>query len=491
MKRASTLIALFLLPLLVISGCSSGGNSSANATGSLSISAAFPTNGQSGKIGTAQLDTSTARIKVEVIPASGVVWNSTNPNMPFYGSYTLSGLQTKNLTASAPSTTFSSLPIGPAYVLITTFDANGKALDQVKANGTIVEGSNSLTATLLRGSWTFNTPIALNKTMSADTTTISSFGAVSAVGMSKTMFANQTTMRSNFPGYQQNNFMYGSPTGMLFHGTFSNYTTGCRGPQVYDPASVSYSTASGWNSSTMCGGETLYHNYFSGTTNYNSLEGEQDIPLKPDMTYYPKGFWPGDKTNRFAFVMGNYSSPVKPPGTSGSNSTTFSDSTIATALQNNYTRTTGGSAMSGTIIEAVTKWYSSSRRCYSGTTQVSCGQQPYKTVSKSSGNRQYKSALSTALWKRMAGIGTSAADTQGCYRDLSITSKYEYTYPQYSGMDPATQQPIYTSITQKTTDYEKVDACLNQFTASGAQVAAADISIAEQITELFFGNQSY
>ncbi|NJD91552.1 MAG: hypothetical protein FIA91_08575 [Geobacter sp.] len=486
MKRALTMFALFLLPLLVISGCSSGGNSTSNTTGNLNVSAAFPVNGQSGKVGTAQLDTSTARIKVEVIPTSGVVWNSTDPNIPYYGSYTFTGLQTKNLTAASPSATFTNLPIGPVYVLITTFDANGVALDQVKASGTIVEGSNSLTATMLRGNWTFASPIALNKTMSADTTTLSGFGAVSPVGMSKTMFANQTTMRSNFQYYQENNFSYGSPVGTLFHGTFSNYTTGCRGPQVYTPAS-GYSTVSGWNSSTMCGGETYYINYFKGTANYNTLEGGQDLPLKPDMNYYPKGFWPGDKTNRYAFVMGNYSSSLKPSGTSGSNSTAFSDPSIATALQSNYTRVTGGSAMSGTVIESLTKWYSSSRRCYNGTTQVSCNQQMPKPVSKASASRPYKSALATALWKRMSGLGTAAADAQGCYRDLQVTSNYEYTFQQYMGIDPTTQQSIFANITEKTTDYEKLDACLNQFTASGAQATTADVAIANQITELFFG----
>lgn len=488
MKRASTLIALLLLPLLVIAGCSSGGSSSSNATGDLSVAATFPANGQSGNIGAAILDSSTARIKVEVIPTSGVVWNSSGVD-PFSGYFTFTGQQTKQLTPAAPSTTFTGLPVGPVYVQITSFDATGKALDQVKATGTIVEGSNALTATLLRGSWTFNAPIALNKTMSTDTTTISGFGAVSPVGMPNTWYASYTTMRSNFQYYQQMG-NWDSQVGALFHGNFSNYTTGCLAPQVYTPAS-GYSPVTGWNSSTMCGGSLHYYNYFKGLANYNSIEGGDDIELKPDMTYYPKGFWPGDRTNRFAFVLGNYSSPLKPAppaGIIGEHwSTSFSDPGMYTAFQNNFTRATGASAMSGTMLEIVGKWYSSSRRCYNGTTEVSCGQQMFKTAGKPVSSKGYQSALATALWKRMAGIGTAAADAQGCYRNLNVTSTGQYTYPMYAGFDPVTQQPIYTNITVKQTDYEQVDACLNQFTASGAQAATTDISIANQITEFYFG----
>jgi len=485
MKRATTLIALLLLPLLVIAGCSSGGNSTASATGNLSVAASFPENGQSGKIGTAQLDTSTSRIKVEVIPTSGVVFTPYNANFPYEGTYSFSGLQTRNLTPAAPSTTFTNLPVGSAYVLVTSFAANGKALDQVKATGVIVEGSNSLTATMLRGSWTFNAPIALNKTMASDPTTLSGFGAVSAVGMPKTSFASYTSIKSNFMYYQQNISWAGTSIGTLYHGNFSNYTTGCRGPQVYTPAS-GYSTVSGWNSSTMCGTEAYYENYFKGTTNLNAIDGSE-IELKPDMTY-PKGFWPGDKTNRWATIMGIYSSPARAyMPANGKYSTTFSDPSILTTMQANYSRATGGSAISGTFVEAVTKWYSSSRRCYNGTTEVACTQQMYKAVGKSPSNRQYQSALASALWKRMAGIGTAAANAQGCYINLQVTSYSEYTFPQYTGYDPNTQQPIYVNITTKSTDYEKVDACLSQFTAAGAQVATADINISDQITEFYFG----
>lgn len=488
MKRASLLISLFLLSLLVIAGCGSGGGGSSQATGKLTVAAAFPDNGQAGKIGTALLDSSTARIKVEVVPAGGVVWNTPDPSMPYNGYYSFTGAQSRSLTAASPSTTFSNLPLGQVFVLITAFDATGKALDQVRATGTIVEGSNALTATMLRGRWTFSAPLAFNKTMASDTTTISGFGTVSVVGMPKTWYANMTSLRSSFRYQNESSFWAeDAPMGALFQGNFSNYTTGCKGPQVYDPT-TGYSTVSGWDSRTMCGSELYYINYFKGGANYNTIEGGYEIPLKPDMNY-PKGFWPGDSTNRYAFVMGNMSSSLRPPvtGATGSYSTSFSDPSILTSIQNNHTRVTGAGSISGTMIEAVTKWYSSSRRCYSGTTEVSCSQQMYKPAGKAAAKKTYQSAFATALWKRMAGIGTAAADASGCYKDLQVTSKEEYTYQQYAGVDPGTQQPIFTDITVKWTDYEHVDACMNQFAASGAQASAVDISIADQITDFYFG----
>lgn len=487
MKRATTLIALLLLPLLILAGCSSGGNSTSGSSGTLSVGAVFPENGQSGKIGTAQLDTSTTRIKVEVIPTSGVVFTPYNANYYNYGSYSLTGLQTRNLTAASPTTTFSNLPIGSVLVLITSFDSTGKALDQVKAAGVIVEGSNTLTATMMRGNWTFNAQIALNKTMSTDTSTLSGFGAVAVVGMPNAYFKSYTTIGATLGSSLQSSMYWGgTPLATLLHGNFSNFTTACKGPRVYSPTS-GHVTVAGWNSSTMCGAEGHYENYFRGITNLNSIEGA-DIGLKPDMTY-PKGIWPGDRTNRWASIMGIYSSQARAyVQSNGTYSMTFSDPGILTAIQTNYTRATGGSAISGTLIEGLTKWYSSSRRCYNGATEVTCNpQQYYKTAAKASPGRKYQSALASALWKRMSGIGTAAADGQGCYRDLNVTSYEEFSYQQYTGYDPNTQQSTYVNITEKSTDFEKVDACLVQFTASGAQATTADVSILNQMTEFFFG----
>jgi len=494
MKPMATIAALLIVSLLLVAGCGSSSMKTDTKTGSLKVEALFPGVSGGGSIGAARIDSSTARIRVDVIPASGVIFTPYTSANPYYGYYRLNGLRRAMLTATAPTTTISGLPLGKTLVLITTFDTNNSVLDQLLAGGEIVEGTNSLTATLLRGTWTFSSPIPLNKTMSSDTTQLTKLSLIAPAAMKRLYyFRNMTSLPSYFaqmqsPGTTDFAALPGGTLGGLFEGTFSNYTTGCRPPQGYwNYSSSTYQPVTGWNSSTMCGNQAYYENYFKGTTSVNGLDIE-GIYLKPDSTY-PRGIDPSDgNTNRRAFLFGLYSSPLRALFTSN-NSTTFSDPTVLDALRTGGTRATAANTLSGTFIETLTKWYSSSRRCYDGQTEVICYQGMYKGAAKAEAARK-RGILSRILQQRMLGIGAAAANAQGCYVDLQIVDQSEWTYP-YSVYDPTNNTYRMTTITEREKWHERLDACLTSFTATGAQPSTTAQGIADQVGDWFFPNQQY
>lgn len=498
MKRIATVAALLLLPLLLIAGCGSNSSKTVPKTGSLKVEALFPTPSQGGSVGAARIDTSTARIRVDVLPMGSVTfkpYTSTNPN---YGSYQLQGLRRAQLTPSNPSTTFDQLPLGKTLVLITTFDANGQPLDQLLAGGNIVEGQNSLTATLLRGTWTFSSAIPLNKTMSSDTTQITKLSLLAPVGMKNIppYYRNMTSLPSYYAQIQSPfvDSFYGIPGGIfagLFEGIFSNYTTGCRAPSgYYNSSTGQYQPVTGWDSSRMCGNQFYYENYFQGATTLNGLDFE-GLYLRPDPANQ-RGIDPRDgNTNRRAFLFGIYSSPLRALF-QNNGSTTFSDPAVADLLRNGWTRATAANTLSGTFVETLTKWYSSSRRCFNGTTEVSCSNfysQPQKVAAKAEAARK-RAILSRLLQQRMFGVGVAAANAQGCFIDLMLIDRSEWSYPYYM-YDPTNGNDSYVTITEKEEWLERLDACLTSFTATGGQPSSIAQSIADQVGDIFYGNQYY
>lgn len=494
MKRIATVAALLLLPLLFIAGCGSNSTQTVTKTGSLKVEALFPTLSQGGSVGAARIDSSTARIRVDVLPMSGVTFKPYSSSYPYYGTYQLTGLKRAQLTPSNPSTTFTQLPLGKTLVLITTFDANGQPLDQLLAGGNIVEGQNSLTATLLRGTWTFSSPIPLNKTMSSDATQITKLSLIAPVGMKQlpSYYRNMTSLPSYYSQLQSPNATYFSemPGGVLagfFEGIFSSYTTGCRPPGGYYNYSTNrYQPVTGWDSSTMCGNQFYYENYFQGTTTASGLDLE-GVYLKPD-TAYQRGIDPYDgNTNRRAFLFGLYSSPLRALFQSNG-STTFSDPAALDLLRTGGTRATAANTLSGTFIETLTKWYSSSRRCYNGTTEVSCYQGMYKAAAKVEAARK-RAILSRLLQHRMFGVGAAAANSQGCFIDLEVTDTSQGSYLDYV-YDPTNGYSLVT-ITRKETWQERLDACLTSFTATGGQPSSTAQSIADQVGDFVYGNQYY
>lgn len=175
MKKAVLLIALLLLPAIALYGCSGGTSSvtgtsgdsgpAVSKTGSLTISAKFPQNGKKGEIGTALIDQNTQYIDIDVYDARG---------RHHY----------VELTPANPTATIANIPVGRIDIHISTYDSARSLLDYLNASGEIVEGQNTLVATLIRGSWQFvdaqGNPVSirLNGTLSSATDTLDSFSVI-------------------------------------------------------------------------------------------------------------------------------------------------------------------------------------------------------------------------------------------------------------------------------------------------------------------------
>jgi len=430
MKRLYLFLTLFLLPLLALYGCSGSSSGLSTSTGStgtdggsvaktgtLVVSAKFPQNGQKGEIGTALIDQNTARIDVYVYAGGNY--------------YSL------ELTPSSPTGRIANIPVGPVDIYIYTYDSAWNMLDNLNAKGEIVEGQNNLTATLIRGSWQFvdangnATTITLNKTLSTDTTTLSSFSVIPYPYYYSSMKKASIDLSKSF-GESEYNLLW---KGSGFDLTLCGATESC------------------WDEGLS------YFNQFIGPSTTNNAVDSHYLPLPPNPDYPPT---PYDPTNRSAFIAG-----IQPSG-----DFIPSDPDIFNYFNS---RVTGANTMEGTILEILTKSETGTETCYdmSGN-QITCPWQG--TASKA------KKALNKAIVKAMSQrIGKSAANAQGCFIDLQVSGtdqwedcadlnndgKWCYTYPD---------------------DWFKVveqwqwqgDACVHPFKAVGSQLPTTDLNLVIQ-----------
>jgi len=361
-KRGKLLASAVLSALSVVAlyGCGggSGSNVSSNPTdgtvllaktGTLVVSAKFPTGNEPGQIGTALIDENTAKIVVVVFNESG------------YSEDVI-------LTRDNPTARIANVPIGRMSVYITTYDSAYNLLDYLAVGGEIAEGENTLVATLIRGYWKFvdanGNPVSirLNKTLDTDTTTLTGFSVIPYT---------YTYIDWDEPFAE-------SEYNLLWKGSgFSRELCG--------------------GSTETCRDEGLsYFNQFIGPSTNNNAIDSQYLPL-PKAGDYP----------RSAFIAG-----TAPEGMSN-----ISDQD---ALNYFNSKVTGPNTMEGHIVELLIKSSTETLTCYdlSGN-EITCPD----TSSASKSNKGLSKAIAKAISQR---AGKSAIGSDGCFRDLTISSTDEW-----------------------------------------------------------------
>ena len=502
-KRGKLLASLALSALSVVAfyGCGggSGSNVSSNPTdgtvllaktGTLVVSAKFPTGNEPGQIGTALIDENTAKIVVVVFNESG------------YSEDVI-------LTRDNPTARIANVPIGRVSVYITTYDSADNLLDYLNVDGEIVEGENTLVATLIRGYWKFvdenGNPVSirLNKTLDTDTTTLTGFSvipfmslsgpgptdyvsiqgcvyddpttpdpipgatvstsldSVTAVTGSDGCFFLQTNTPANYcctpytititaPGYPtfSQSLVWGDhPTNQKFY-----LNTGSVASASMKKSSIDWNKHFGWSeynllwkgsgfspelcddSTETCWDEGLsYFNQFIGPSTNNNAIDSKHLPL-PKAGDYP----------RSAFIVGT--------GPEGMSNISDPD-----ALNYFNSKVTGPNTMEGHIVELLTK--SETFTCYdlSGN-EIECPE--IDSASKS--NKGLSKAIVKAISQR---AGKSAIDSDGCFRDLNISSTYEEEADSYKVV--------------VTWDWAG-DACVHSFKAEGSQLPSTDLDLTIQ-----------
>lgn len=422
MRKVLLLFALLLLPLMALYGCSGSGTGlsadtstdTVSKTGSLTVSAKFPQNGNKGEIGTALIDENTASIEVFVETSSG--------------SYSLS------LTPASPTGTIANIPVGSLWVSIYTYDSAINMLDYLYLGGEIVEGQNTLTATLIRGSWQLvnasnqSTSITLNKTLSTDTTTLNSFSVIPYTDWYASAKKASIDPTKNFNWSEYNLLWKGSG--------FSSDLCGAT------------ETCQGWLG---------YLNQFIGPSTNNNSIADGEIPLLPTSDYTPTLDEP---TNRWAFFGG---------GLEGMN--TFSDPDVLNYFNS---RVTGATTMEGNILELLTKSETGAETCYDlSDNPITC------PASKS------KKGLQKSITKAMSQrLGKAVADANGCFINLNVTGTDDWESCADltgDGLSCYTYPDDWYKVVE-TWDWTG-DACGHSFKAVGSQLPSTDLGLIVQKTK--------
>ncbi|MBM4137241.1 MAG: hypothetical protein FJ241_10490 [Nitrospira sp.] len=421
MRKFLKLFILLMLPLIALYGCGSSSVSDTKAgitkTGNLVVSAKFPQNGQKGQIGTAFIDEDTYYIMVTVTDAAG-------------DDYILD-LTPENNTGTVPN-----IPVGQIYITINTWDSQDNNLDYLELAGTIVEGNNTLTATLLRGNWQlvddFETPspvsIQLNKTLSADTTTITDFSLItSGYGYASAKKA-AIDLEEEFGVSIYDIIAFGSG----FSLDYCDSTEYCIG---YEGVS--------------------YYNQFAGpSTTNNALNSDEGMPLEPD-TQYPI---PEEAdSNRTAVFSGI----IPPEGE-------FSD---PDALNYFNTRVTGANTIEGTLIEMLIKSETDSVQCFdvNGVTTPEPGDSNVLITCPFPQGQSVKKAINKSIVKALtqrSGVKRSAPDQEGCFRNIQTSDSYSNTVNVYDLNQDGQNDPMNIVSSFGWTG----DACVHPFKALGSQL---------------------
>jgi len=420
MKRLLMVFGLLLVPLMIMSGCGGGGSDVSSSTsgtvsealsktGSLTISASFPQDGETGEIGTALIDENTYTITVSV------------------SSYEAQYYTSVHLTKESPTATITKIPVGKVGVYITTKDQDDYILDYLNVAGEIVEGNNTLTATLIRGAWDFNSNIILNKTLSSDTTTLNGF--------------------SVYPYYY-----YVAQNGHHHEGV-----------SFYDLLWKGSNIPCQGETKSSCVGELMYHNKFTGpNTNENWIESE-DLCLTPSPSYSSDNLDSATQecnSDRKAFIIGKDLEGVE-----------FSDPSIL-----NYSSTViDKDTIQGYIVETLTKSESSEYSCYvwqdNQWQEANC---PFTFNNSGSAAKAAKNELSKAIKKAISQrIGKAEANEQGCFIDLTAEGQDEWTESRWENGS----YTIYKIVESWTWIG---DACGHPFTAEGRQLPETDLEIIVQ-----------
>lgn len=383
---------------------------------SLTISAVFPQGGAQGQVGTALIDANTQAITVSV--CDEFEYNC----------------RTETLTPSNPSVSIAGLSPGKGYLSIYTTDSNDNYLDSLSANITLVEGSNTFTGTLIRGTWTLASAIILNKTMPGSTETLNSFSI--RPGTSQ-------------PAAGQVNYAFNptNPYGSTEH--MANWN----GSNLYD-------VTAGTNTLPTATTYLDYGNQFVGpSTNKNYLNG-MEIPLTPDSNY-PISSDIG--SNRFAMMVGDTT-----------RTDTFSDTSVTDLFTS---KVTGATSIAGNLVEVLEKSGTSTQTCYNGydatAPVMTCPSLAAAAKTAKAGKRS-GAALLKAMATRSMATGKSAANAQNCYIDLVVTGSDSWSSSYYDANNIWKPMFVVENYTQT------VDACGHPFTATGGQLQPVNSQITVQ-----------
>ena len=417
LKHGKLLASLALSALSVVAfyGCGggSGSNVSSNPTdgtvlpaktGTLVVSAKFPTGNGPGQIGTALIDENTAKIVVEVYGEGGY-------------------FREVELTPNNPTARIANVPVGRVGVFITTYDSRDNLLDYLAVGGEIVEGENTLVATLIRGSWTFvdenGNPVSirLNKTLNTDTTTLTGFSVIPYIYYAMKKSSIDWNKPFDWSEYK-----------LLWKGSGFSF-------ELCD-------------STETCWDELIYFNQLIGpSTNNNAIESFE-FPLPPDAEENP----------RFAFIAG-----MDPEGISDPDALNYFNSKV-----------TGPNTMEGNIVEVLTKSEEITTTCYdlSGN-QIACPD----TSSASKSNKGLSKAIAKAISQR---AGKNAIGSDGCFRDLTVSDTDEWE--NCADLDNNGLWCEYPNdwfkvvVTWEWTG----DFCVHPFKAVGSQLPSADLDLTIQ-----------
>jgi len=443
--KYSVVAALALVGVMGLVGCNEGSSSStATPTGSVVFTASLP----APDLSKALIDTNTGTINIQLYSGSMMHQEGGTYVEPVL-------IADVNITRLSPTANIAKVPVGNFFAYVTSYDTNNSVLDRLNLGGTIAEGTNTLNATFIRGKWTLDTPITLNKTLSADTARIDSVSVVPNAYYYNYAMGKAALDFNSSMGYTDLPIMV---NGVNLPKVVANYNYQTR---TYEQNVTS-------TSETRVGGYIMYFNQFKGlNTSTNALQSAE-MMLKPtsgtiisedlnnSRQIFVLGIDPSMKS--YGYEMGGYEY-----------NSTFSQDVAQYATS----KVTASNKMSGNIIEMRTISQTWSEKCYEGNTtdkEVTC---PW-TQQLSAAKVRQKSALKGISTQR-AKLGKAAVGADGCYRNLNVTDNERYTSYSY---DPITyaSRPI-TVIGNGTWTG---DACVHPFTATGAQLPATDLNLTVQ-----------
>lgn len=451
--KYSLITALALAGMIGLVGCNEEDTSASGAkTAVVEFGATFPSSGVSKSM----IDTNTDIINIKLYSGSmfqemGPYAQSTSYEEPIL-------IQDINITRTNPTATMTKVPIGDFFAYVTSYDSEGNELDRLNLGGTLAEGKNTLTATMLRGKWTLDTPITLNKTLSTDTARIDSISIIP-----NAYLYNYSTKKA---ALDFNSSLGWTELPMLINGAnlpkvqyAYNYQT--QMPE-YNLTSVTETRSPGY---------IMYFNQFKGlSTNTNALQ-TVEMKLRPTTGGVGTIFNEDSNNTREVFVLGIDPSQeylmYQEPGYE-SNST-FSESGMANFATS---KATAYNKVSGNIVEVRTKEQSGTEKCYNDSnTLITCPWDQQVSAAKA----RKKAAVKGISTQKSKLSKSSYNSTTKCYVDLIVTNNERYT-SYYYDYNTSTSVPISVVYTGTW----KGDACVHPFSATGAQLSSDDLNITLQ-----------